>query len=44
MDILQTIVQQKHREIGDWPPSSPTSDLLRAAFEQRGGPRDFMGA
>ncbi|HOC00471.1 MAG TPA: indole-3-glycerol phosphate synthase TrpC [Verrucomicrobiota bacterium] len=44
MDILQTIVQEKHREIGDWPPSSLTSQLLRAAFEQRGRPRDFVGA
>ncbi len=44
MDILQTIVQEKHREIGDWPPSILTSQLLRAAFEQRGRPRDFVGA
>jgi len=44
MDILHTIVQQKHREIAAWPPSRLTSDLLRAAFEQRGGRRDFTGA
>ena len=44
MDILQAIVEQKHREIADWPASNLTSDILRAAFEQRRGRRDFMGA
>jgi len=44
MDILQTIVLHKQRELRAWPPDTVTTDRLRAALNRRGGPRDFCGA
>jgi len=44
MDILQTIVHEKHREVAALPPGPATPEALRAALAERGGVRDFSGA
>ena len=41
---LDTIVAQKRIEMRRLPPRMITGDALRAAFEARGGQRDFMAA
>lgn len=44
MDILQTIVQEKHSEVGALPPGPVTTARLRSTLTRRGGARDFLGA
>ena len=44
MNILDTIVEQKKREIALLPPRTVTAGDLRSALEKRGGRRDFMAA
>jgi indole-3-glycerol phosphate synthase len=42
--ILDTIVEEKRREVARLPQRSFSAAYLRAALEARGGPRDFVGA
>lgn len=44
MNILDTIVEQKHREVALLPKRSVTVADLRAALAQRNDRRDFLGA
>lgn len=44
MSILDTIVDQKRREILHLPGAAPSITELRSAFEARGGGRDFAAA
>lgn len=44
MSILDTIVEQKRREIAALPPNPVTAADLRAALDRRGDRRDFFGA
>ncbi len=44
MNILQTIVEQKQREIAHLPQRSVSVSDLQQAIQQRGGLRDFRGA
>ncbi len=44
MNILDTIVEQKHREIAALPPGPIDLATLRSAVERRGDLRDFVGA
>ena len=44
MTILDTIVEQKRREVARLPQRAVSVAQLRAALEARGGRRDFLGA
>ncbi|MGC8742997.1 MAG: indole-3-glycerol phosphate synthase TrpC [Verrucomicrobiia bacterium] len=44
MDILQTIVEEKKREVDSLPKKVFSIDELKQAVEQRGGVRDFLQA
>lgn len=44
MNILDTIVAEKHREVARLPQQAITAERLRLAMERRGGPRDFWSA
>jgi len=44
MTILDTIVEQKRREVAALPPARVTVEVLKAAMQKRGGVRDFAGA
>jgi indole-3-glycerol phosphate synthase len=44
MSILQTIVEQKTKEVAGLPPQEITPEVLRQAVAERGGVRDFVGA
>lgn len=44
MNILDTIVEQKLREVARLPRQAVTAADLRAVLAQRGDPRDFLGA
>ena len=44
VNILETIVEQKKREIALLPPRTVTAGDLRSAVQRRGGTRDFMAA
>jgi len=42
MTILETIVEEKRREVAELPAASVTAELLRGAIERRGGLRPFL--
>lgn len=44
MNILDTIVQEKHRELAVLPARNPSAEELRLALKARGDRRDFVGA
>jgi indole-3-glycerol phosphate synthase len=44
MTILETIVDEKKREVARLPERPIVSATLRSVFESRGGPRDFLAA
>ncbi len=44
MNILDTIVEQKQRELAALPPRTVSAADLRAALQLRAGVRDFLGA
>jgi indole-3-glycerol phosphate synthase len=44
LTILETIVEQKRREIAALPARAPSATELRATLRARGGARDFLGA
>lgn len=44
MDILQTIVRAKQREVAALPPDPVSAARLRSALAERGGVRDFFAA
>jgi indole-3-glycerol phosphate synthase len=44
MTILETIVEEKHKEVARLPQSKPSASVLKAAFDSRGDQRDFSSA
>jgi indole-3-glycerol phosphate synthase len=44
MSILETIVEEKRREVAGLPGTDPTVGAIRQALERRGGPRPFRSA
>ena len=44
MTILETIIQEKHRELGRLPARTVSVADLKASLRSRGGQRDFIGA
>jgi indole-3-glycerol phosphate synthase len=44
MAILETILEQKRRQLARWPRQTVTLETLQAALAARGGKRDFIAA